>query len=165
VKNLIIFFVFIFLVNTQFAFGQNIPSFMEIAEKRTKPGASPTCAPHIMDNGTAFEVLKPFKKIGYDYYLFATEKEWEKIEYNERWRVLAIAVSAMQSLYGDNCDVYLAVTPKTEMDKLMLGLNPTMDRIKGHAKYIYRVPKNLFGSKTERFPARHHERLYNLIVY
>ncbi len=144
---------------------ENIPSCIEIASKKDKPGASANCAPIILSNDKAFEIIKTFniKKVGYDRYVFMKKEELLKADHKSKWELLALMVSAVQSLYEENVDCYIAVLPETDAEKtaLILGSYPE-SKVAAHAKYVWPDLKPHPGRK---WPANHHQRLYKLIVY
>ena len=148
--------------------GNNVPDCYLLVKNEIIPGALPECAPSIISNDSAFKILNdfpvnPVKKIGYDWYVFLPKKEWNKISYNKKWILLFSVVSAVQSLYSENADVYLAIPPKNETEKgLLLFGNYPQENIIGYAKYI---TGSLEIPDTRHFPPNCHKRTYTLIIY
>ena len=144
---------------------ENIHSCINEASNRNKAGASTNCAPVILSNDTAFEIIKTFNvvKVGYDRYIFMKKEKLSKIDYKRKWELIALMVSAVQSLYGENADCYLASLPETEADKTALMLDSYPEsRIAACAKYVW---PDLKSHPERKWPPNHHERLYKLIVY
>lgn len=80
-----------------------------------------------------------------------------------KWILLFLVVSAVQSLYSENADVYLAIPPKNETEKgLLLFGNYPQENIIGYAKYI---TGSLEIPDTRHFPPNCHKRTYTLIIY
>ena len=149
------------------SYAQELQGCINLAKNKTGSGASQNCAPMILDNDLSFKLIKDLngKKINYDWYVFIPKDEIKTIKHNMRWQLLSSMVSAIQSLYGENADVFLTTIPESENEKLMLMIGEyPMDKILGHAKYI--VPDDLFeNNKTKKYPEGHHKRLYKLIIY
>lgn len=143
------------------AVAQQIPSCIEFAESQIYRGASPDCAPLKLSNADAFEVLDLLnvKKSGYSYFVTLTKPEWNVLDYKDIWEMLSLMVSAIQSLYSTNSDVYF-VAGMTGLPILLSDL--PQDRIVARAIYTRR-PISL--NSKEVFPPDHHKRLYTLIVY
>ena len=143
------------------AAAQEIPSCLEFADKQTAPGASPDCAPINITNAEAFNVLQEFKvqKSGYDYFIARRTDEWESLSSSAIWQLLALVVSAIQSLYNENSDVYFIA----DVGRAPMFLDEVpQDQIVARA--IYPSP-SLLLNPTEVYPPGHHERMYTLIVY
>ena len=101
-------------------YSADIPSCTDIARGRSTPGASPKCAPQIIDNDRAFQILKNAEQISFKWYVFGNESDWKRIPHSQLWSSLAMTVSAIQSLYDTNSDVLFVVTPSNDLEKLML---------------------------------------------
>ena len=107
----------------QRSFGEGIPSCMDVAQ--SSPGASPPCFPKIIENDKAFDVLRRAEEISYHWYVFGSEKDWQAMSYRDKWTLLALVVSAIQSLHDANSDVHFVVTPANDLDKSLLSLGPS----------------------------------------
>lgn len=144
----------------------DIPSCTDIALGRSKPGASPPCAPQIIDNDRAFQILKNAEQISFKWYVLRSESDWKRLPHSQLWFSLATTVSAIQSLYDMNSDVLFVVPPSNDLEKLMLlqGQYP-LKKIKAHARYMMSETLGLIGKRPEGYPPGHKERLYTLIVY
>ena len=95
-----------FLLPKNVIWADEIPSCTEVARSRSSPGASPSCAPRIVDNDAAFQAIRKAEKINSNYYVFMTEREWQSLSYKDRWSLLALVVSGIQSLYDANSEVF-----------------------------------------------------------
>lgn len=116
-------------------YSADIPSCTDIALGRSKPGASPKCAPQIIDNDRAFQILKNAEQISFKWYVFGSESDWKRIPYSQLWLSLAMTVSAIQSLHDLNSDVLFVVTPSNDLEKLMLLQSQyPLKKIKAHAR-------------------------------
>jgi len=153
-------FLVLFLLSTQIIYAAEIPSCMDMV--MDKPGASEICSPPIISNKEAFEgiQLTKIKKIGYNWFLLGTREQWKKVSTKMIWQNLIISIMSIQSLYGENVDVYFVILPLSKAD--FLGVIP-QEKIKAVAKY--KTPENLFGNGDNTFPKNHHKRLYTLIVF
>lgn len=147
------------------AYSGELPSCIEVAANRQKPGAAPDCAPMIIDNNEAFQLLSQTRaqKLGPRWCIFLTEKAFEDLKrdknpYELVWEMLAMTVSATQTLYEDMRDIYIAIMPKneTEMAKFIRG---EYGKILAYAKSTLPNP-----FETE-FPPKHRHSVYRLIVY
>jgi len=143
------------------------PSCTEVVRSRSSLGASPPCAPRIIDNDAALQAVKKAEKISYRYYVFLTEREWQSVSYKDRWNFLALLVCAIQSLYDENSDVFFVVTPASDLEKTLLTLGQyPKNKLKAHGRYMMAETISLSHSgKEESFPPGHKKRLYTLIVY
>src|SRR5687768_7412303 len=156
----------VLVVGPPAVYGADIPSCSEIASQRSQPGASPKCAPRIIENDRAFEILKNAEQIAFKWYLFGSESDWKKIPRDKMWSLLALTVSAIQSLHDSDGDVIFAISPNSDFEKLMLlqGQYPPK-KIKAHARYMASESLALIGKEPKGYPPGHKERLYTLIVY
>jgi hypothetical protein len=154
------------VVGTTSLHGSDIPSCSVIAASRSQPGASPKCAPQIIENDKAFQVLKSAEQIAFKWYIFGSESEWKKLPPDKVWGLLALTVSAIQSLHDSNADVMFVVSPNGDAEKLLLlyGQYPSK-KIKAHARYMASETIELKGEERKGYPPGHKQRLYTLIVY
>ncbi|MGE3296125.1 MAG: hypothetical protein AB7I68_02125 [Porticoccaceae bacterium] len=160
----VVFILSVFFTNASNS--ESIPSCYEIVKTKTKAGASPNCAPLIINNDIAFDVINYFngKRISYDWYFFVAEKD-SKMTYKAKWDALSLFVSSVQSLYEENSDIYFVIYPESDREKSLINLGQyPAEKIIGYAKYV--LPKNPFSSNKDHvFPENHHKRIYKLIVY
>ena len=158
-------FILASLINVSYA--KDIPSCYYLAQEKNTAGASDDRAPIVIDNDLSFNFIKDLngKRINYDWYFFFSKKDAKEAGYSIKWKTLSVAISSVQSLHGENADVYLVLYPESDNDKLMLSLGAYPEsKVIGYGKYV--MPKNLFNSNNENsFPNLHHKRLYKLIVY
>lgn len=146
--------------------GDPINSCVDLVRGLDKPGATDACAPPMMSNQLAFEFIESFslQKIGYNWYLFGNESSWNEFPTHSRWEILAMSAGAVQSLYGSNADVYLALMPTNSREKIELLLSDLpVSQLKGIAEY--NMSGTLAQGSDVKYPAGTHHKLYTLIVY
>lgn len=131
-------------------------------EERTEPGASDYCAPIRLTNEEAFKALQNLqklglRKIGFDYFMITTEPFPPDLV----WKVLAVGVSAIQTLYGANADIYVMRPPSARGEELFSLFGEVPEHLLlGRARYVWPVPEKLSPPGPDHF-----DRFYVLIVY
>ena len=167
-RALKIFVVIISILFSVNAFSNEIPSCIQVVANKNSPGAAPDCAPLIMENEKAFKMIQQLKaqKLGHNWYVFFSKEglknlKKDKQPYSFVWKMLALLVSATQTLYEHFGDLYVVITPKNkeELQKLLIGTYPQNKTI-AFAKSV--LPSNLLKLK---FPPKHRHEIYRLIVY
>ncbi len=164
-RIILLIFLFIAIPFQEIVYSEKLPSCIEVVADRQKPGAAPDCAPMILDNDEAFQYISQMKaqKLENKWCIFFTEKAFEELKHDKNpyeliWKMLAMIVSATQTLYEDMRDIYIAILPKneTEMAKFLTG------RYSNILAYAKSTLPNPFETE---FPPQHRHYAYRLIVY
>lgn len=139
----------------------------QVAKSRTAPGTAESCTPAILDPKVAMQFMKSgvvVKKVKGKWYLFMSESELEKdFDAAKRWQAISQLVSAVQSLFNQAENCYLARVPRTEEEKkaLLAGTYPEkLIAASGVAVPLGDKPENEYP-----WPEYHHHLLYKLTVY
>lgn len=146
-------------------FAETIPSCHDdVALKNDKPGTSPACTPLILTTAASVDLLKRFsvKKIKRKWYIFLSEKEFTgEFDTATRWQTISLLVAAVQSLYNDRADCYIARIPKNDKEKeALLSGNYPQKLIAAQGEYL--IPEH--EVEESDWPEYHHRFLYKLAV-
>lgn len=136
-----------------------------VAASFDKPMTSPECIPVILASDKATEFLKEMnaKKIKGKWFIFITKKEFaEGVDYKLRWKSIANFVSAVQSLFNEKADCFIARFPETDEEKTaLLEGNYPQNLIAAEGRFA----KDEAESNVEKWPEYHHHLKYILTVY
>ena len=139
-----------------------VPSCMDLVEGLSAPGAVGPCAPPAIEADLSYELWRVLglKRFGHDY--VAVRSDWDQLSSASLWEGMVDAVGALQTLRGENADVYFLRPPTTEAQKAAARLGEVPDDlIVAHGRYDWPATER---AASAAFPLVHHRRLYLVIV-
>ena len=153
------------------AAAEEVPSCAEFAAQQIDPGSSPRCAPLRLERDRALATLQNLKAERMDYVHVVAwyAAEWARLSVREIWAMLSAAVSATQSVYGDDIDVLFLAKPECEGEKRWLLTRirrhwPPAPYLVAHARPV--AADGVLGAdEGPSVPKSHLYRRYVLIVH